>query len=847
MRIQHNIAALNSYRQLGTNNSAISKNVEKLSSGYKINRAGDDAAGLAISEKMRAQIAGLETAQKNANDGISLVQTAEGALTEVHSMLNRMVELATQSSNGTYDNEVDRANLQAEIESLTSEIDRIAESTNFNGINLLDGSLSENPATFEINLNSIDFEGTVKAGDTFKLEIGGGAAAKAAGGSTESIVLESREAYGDETSAKDIAKLFDGQSVTINGEKYTAKVGDNGILKFTSKTRGELTQLPTEGSIVKISSTNKNITFKNDSTTILSVVNGGPGTVAGTDNGSDDTEPTPATATTFKLDITGLTGSGVTSGDIFRIAFTNGTLESKAASGGESDAQSIAALFNGTTLTMNGVDYDVTVDGSSTELVFTAKTAGAPESNQAPSESESVTISINDKDSSSSTVGGTTSATVTDYVAGTDGTEEVVATASIQSRAGADEGTATTISFDLTGATIKSSLAAGETLKLELMSGVELSVTGKTTTGTAATDIAGAFHGAKVTIDGVEYTAEADGAKITLTAGEVGVPKDTTQLDQIKTSSINLSVSGGANNTATAQANTQTVTVVEGTDPVGDGENQAVDAKFEIDLSAFTVTGNTTDDTVLEIDFGNGVKLTSDKITAADVGHTATAEEIATAFKDKSVEIDGVTYNVTVDGEKLVLTATGEGAVEGVPTDGKKFNISKTTGSGTLAGGTEVTVSGSDVGKDAPVDNGDNTEGTTTNKSLTLQIGDTADSFNKITVSIGSMSAESLNIANIDISTPKGAEFAIKNIKDAINVVSSQRGELGAIQNRLEHTINNLGVTTENITSAESRIRDTDMAEEMMAYTKNNILVQASQAMLAQANTLPQGVLQLLQ
>ena len=141
MIIQHNIAALNSYRQLSTNNSAISKNLEKLSSGYKINRAGDDAAGLAISEKMRAQITGLEKAQDNANDGISLVQTAEGALTEVHSMLNRMVELATQSANGTYDNETDRANLQKEVKSLQDEIDRISQSTNFNGINLLDGSM----------------------------------------------------------------------------------------------------------------------------------------------------------------------------------------------------------------------------------------------------------------------------------------------------------------------------------------------------------------------------------------------------------------------------------------------------------------------------------------------------------------------------------------------------------------------------------------------------------------------------------------------------------------------------------------------------------------------------------
>ena len=144
MRIQHNIAALNSYRNLTGNNNAVSKNLEKLSSGYRINRAGDDAAGLAISEKMRAQITGLNTAQKNAQDGVSLVQTAEGALTEVHSMLNRMVELADQSANGTYDNAVDRANLQKEIASLKDEIDRIADATNFNGINLLDGSLSTN-------------------------------------------------------------------------------------------------------------------------------------------------------------------------------------------------------------------------------------------------------------------------------------------------------------------------------------------------------------------------------------------------------------------------------------------------------------------------------------------------------------------------------------------------------------------------------------------------------------------------------------------------------------------------------------------------------------------------------
>ena len=135
MRIQHNITALNAHRNLYNNNSSVGKNLEKLSSGYKINRAGDDAAGLAISEKMRAQITGLDMAKKNAEDGVSLVQTAEGALTEVHSMLNRMVELATQSANGTYSS-TNRSEMQKEINQLREEINRIGKASKFNGISL---------------------------------------------------------------------------------------------------------------------------------------------------------------------------------------------------------------------------------------------------------------------------------------------------------------------------------------------------------------------------------------------------------------------------------------------------------------------------------------------------------------------------------------------------------------------------------------------------------------------------------------------------------------------------------------------------------------------------------------
>lgn len=139
MRINHNITALNTYNKLSSNTAATSKSLEKLSSGLKINRAGDNAAGLAISEKMRGQIRGLDQAATNANDSISLIQTAEGALNETHSILQRMRELAVQSSNDT-NTDTDRGEIQKEIDQLTSEIDRIANTTEFNTQKLLDGS-----------------------------------------------------------------------------------------------------------------------------------------------------------------------------------------------------------------------------------------------------------------------------------------------------------------------------------------------------------------------------------------------------------------------------------------------------------------------------------------------------------------------------------------------------------------------------------------------------------------------------------------------------------------------------------------------------------------------------------
>lgn len=154
MVIQHNIAAINSYRNLSTNQNALSKNLEKLSSGYKINRAGDDAAGLAISETMRSQINGLNQAVNNANDAVGLIQTAEGAMTETHSMLQRMKTLTTQAANSTY-TKTARDNIQAEIAALNKEITRIAKTTEFNGKTPLSPAQAGETLTFFIGASAV--------------------------------------------------------------------------------------------------------------------------------------------------------------------------------------------------------------------------------------------------------------------------------------------------------------------------------------------------------------------------------------------------------------------------------------------------------------------------------------------------------------------------------------------------------------------------------------------------------------------------------------------------------------------------------------------------------------------
>ena len=601
MRIQHNIAAMNAYRNYNINTSAVSKNLEKLSSGYKINRAGDDAAGLAISEKMRAQITGLDAATKNVKDGISLVKTAEGAMQEVQDMLNRMVNLATQSANGTYDNEVDRANLQKEVDQLRSEINRIADSANFNGIKLLDGSLE--------------------------------------GGQTEI-------AWQGSTNETGVTPTLDGQLVTKDPTpgKYSI---DFGNLKFSNANTASET-----------------LTFN--------LTTGGGGAIS------------------VAISI----GAGKTLEGQDAIKAIMDALDKAA---GTTATQAATAVAGDNKLQIDGITYNLSAEGN--KIIF--------EMDSAPTKDVTTNFTASFDTGNFSSVG----------LIGT-GVEQVQVTPEVE-------------------AVPTSGRVYGQA-KLQLTDAL---------------------------------TADGNAIKI----------GDETYVFARKQSTLEKFADSKAH-------------VIDLTDIKTSGAWQAADLAKVASRVAAAAADN----------------------TRFKVGSNIGADGVLT-FTEKE---GGVDYNVNnLAGEDGKATINGaSGAADASKNDWKGLIVTGTAALGKPPKGT----------------------------ALTLQIGDTSDSFNQLKVSIGDIHTDALGISKISIASQQGAADAVDTIKNAINTVSSIRGTLGATQNRLEHTQNNLSVMKENIQDAESTIRDTDVAEEMMAYTKNNILVQSAQAMLAQANQIPQGVLQLL-
>ena len=760
MRIQHNIMAMGAYRNYTNNLSAMKKNLEKLSSGYKINRAGDDAAGLAISEKMRAQITGLETAQKNAKDGISLVQTAEGALTEVHDMLNRMVTLATQSANGTYDNETDRFQLQKELDQLRSEINRIADSSNFNGIKLLDGSMeTKTTAADELGMNMSDISSTGAL-----THIADGVEADSPAVKTKFELDLSQVRVINAGQALDVDALNTAMAAKTGtiagGANATAAATityDLSAIDFTMPTDANGDVI--DGGTIKFTFAGQEIEVKADST--------------------NDTATNGGTANDKKLN-----GADITA--------------------------AIAAKF-GDGIEINGVKY--AVDGTTTagKLVLTEQ------------------ADANGDFAATKPTAADVPAAIT-AAAGQPAHADRVIKVNLGGHTDLDGGTDITIAYNKT--------MTGKEIADEFMKNL-----GSTK---------------EVDINGTMFTVSNDNGKLTFEEKEdptAPYASDlTAKLEVYESDGTTLvAAAGGANNTNTPNANDLGVTINQGegigVNIIQKGKSPETRhmAQASVDLEA-ALGGSIKDGAALKIGnetyifaVGNDSKY-KDSANVIDLTHKKADDA------DLAVEASRVLSNVAKDNSMFLVTTDN---VNGTIRLTERLNSGIDYNKNNLQGADAKDLKDATAAdwKDliqAGIANPD-AKPAVTSGGLVLQIGDTAEDFNQLRVSINDCHVAALGLDKISIADPDSAAAAVDAIKDAINYVSDVRGTLGATQNRLDHTINNLAVMTENIQDAESTIRDTDVAEEMMAYTKNNILIQSAQAMLAQANQVPQGVLQLLQ
>ena len=853
MRIQHNIMAMSAYRNYTNNVSAMQKNLEKLSSGYKINRAGDDAAGLAISEKMRAQITGLETAQKNAKDGISLVKTAEGALSEVHDMLNRMVELATQSANGTYEDDTDREQLQKEIEQLQAEIDRISKASNFNGRQLLDGSMDQgggkvkgdflipeegNPlgdntythgsgtskakTEFELHLDTLEINPT-EAGAKLEVDIGG---------NKVTLDLTKDTKYDTAKLATEIAAAFNKSADTkkIGGQEFeitadTAK----GVVKFVQKND------PTSDAEVVDGSMDVKLTYTPKTGGTATVLSDDP-----VDGGYMVYEATPGTINSenAKTDIELIAQDGETpavTGTIAAGADLATVLDSKTAVDGDISVEYAEGKW---TISV-GADQDkVSIEATAeySDGVLTLKSEN----------STLLTITASNKEAEGLAEGkftaafetGSATATGLTYAAGkTEGggnenegggddnkTETVTGTMKITGLTDLDPDAATS-STQITAADASSINTWLATAKVTV-DGHEISLAGATqlaTTGSATVNDLAQSIGAVVKAELAKATdATYSDIKVSIgNASDIAVQTGGDDVDISVTATKAAKQGGGTTTTAggvSGNYNASTVNIKQG---AAEQAGSYASTKFELsqlgtdigDGSTVTIGENTYTFKLGDSFSVSGTTITLDK--------NATATERLEQAGDGLSQMTNTIFSIGHEGGGKIV-------IDELKGNQKELDkLATREGINSLLSYTAVT----------PKDE---------SKGLVLQIGDTDDDYNQLKVSIGATDCKSLGIDGIDISKQGSAQSAIDQIKDAINKVSDIRGTLGATQNRLDHTINNLSVMTENIQDAESTIRDVDVAEEMMAYTKNNILIQSAQAMLAQANQVPQGVLQLL-
>ena len=673
---------------------------------------------------------------------------------EIQDMLNRMDYLATQSANGTYQDEVDRENLNKEMEALKTEINRIAASANFNGIKLLDGSLDTN----------------AELGGTAAVEaVESGLETAAVGDVLGTNTIKHTEAAGNNEPTKFKVDLADFQFSGKNGESMTIKVGDN---EFKLTATADLAA-PMTGE--DIATAIEDAAKGNLTTSVDIEVNG--------------TKVTNGAAPIIKFD-----------GQAFEVTAEDNKLVFTQKAAPTSTAENVDGKM------------DVTISGSGTAAVkagwttgvYTAGTTAATGTGMQDDASVAVTVSVPDS-------------------TGAGGADETLTftTAALENAATLDEVVA---ALNATKATN----AKGDDVNLSDLYDITKTADGKI--NLALKD------GQTGTVTGFTYTedsgtAAAGDTKATLGAGAA--------------------VAGAAAGTAGSSGdyNVQTIEVENGVYKDRDRlASTVVKLKDEQIVNGAQLKIGTQTITLSDADADKGT-VSADKIYIGDLKKA-----------DGTIDMDAFTERLSqATADNTIWTVSAKAGKDGITL------MEATNADGTSAGnaaakallkdkdltseeGIKATLGYVSAAKDAVAG--------TAGKALNLQIGDTSDEFNQMKIEIGDMHVEAMtytdeegnatNIREIDILTSENAQAAVDVIKNAINYVSGVRGDLGAYQNRLEHTQNNLSVMAENIQDAESTIRDTDVAEEMMSYVKNNILVQSAQAMLAQANQVPQGVLQLL-
>ncbi|NPV91574.1 MAG: flagellin [Firmicutes bacterium] len=813
MRIYHNVPALNAYNNLQTTTNMTAKSLEKLSSGLRINRAADDAAGLAISEKMRGQIRGLNQAVRNSQDGISLLQTAEGALTETHAILQRMRELAVQAANDT-NTMNDRTELQKEIEQLKDEINRIANTTEFNTKKLLDGSAaalvsSDNIATKVImrdGLRVVDqFGQKAEGGGNFKLEI------TATPGNAQ---IQKTDIFKVKHGGESVLNL------TINE--------DSGIEHVTADYLAYSTAIDSAGNLA-------DYTIDTLHLTTASVAMTGYTAVAYGFNAN--------TADGYTATISFYNSTAIETLSYTQWQFYGGQSISMGTSYGSSLTTSFvlswevnAVSAGQITYTVKG--YKVSLSGNITE--YTANTEFVINSDAAD-----ITITAGLVFSHLAAAFGSTNVTV--------GDKNIVTVAAGMATAEAYS----KVRFRYDGLNVAELTVYERTLDNQEFTFNAITFDTRTDDEYKGDILTGTVT---MTNNGIQGTA-ADylqtAASFTYNVALGNVASLDTQLrdiDKFWDASGNFLLT-----------DPKTITLVQ-----GDGKSAQI-TLFSTDtiadvrdkLNAAIADGLGQGEYVTQTEKDEFVSYVTN---ADDDGF----EAVAGTFVVRSL-VAGDNGEINFIGDEALINALSLTNIQ--DSSENKFTIDVTDAHDGTVIANDVSIAGNllvatvhqnvDVMFDANA--GIAASWDATNKEFTLvggaanmyttfvhladntqvfQIG--ANEKQDMSAAIGRMDSLALGVNNLLVTDRESAGRAITKVDAAIGRVSSQRSSLGAIQNRIEHTINNLSVANENLTAAESRIRDVDMAQEMMAYTKWNILSQAGTAMLAQANQRPQMVLQLL-